>query len=819
MTTVKGEQSDYAVSKSKSKLILQKLEKKFHLNLEALINSIKSYNNNFNEQKFREAFLFAALAHDGQMRKQDGIPYIVHPFETAKILTQIHADETTLIAALLHDVPEDTDRTLEEIECRFGRQVAYIVEGITKLSKVHYRHDMKQRDIESMKKLFIHVAEDPRTMLIKLADRLHNMRTLEYMDVTEKRLRKARETLEIFTPIAKLLGIREIQIELEDLCFQNLYPDDFRKLKEKVHQERERHARDPEQTIIDVEDTLKARNIDAIVYSYQENLFHTYSSLKNENKSIDDLEITFLVNVIVNDVPACYEALGLIHGLFKPKPGSFKDYISLPKPNGYKSLHTSVFGYHGTNTKFTIRTNQMHFEALYGIAASYFSSDSKHKSLFGSEDPRSHWVEEIIAIQKEENSELHYFEDLKNFVLQNRINVLTPKGETRDLPANATCIDFAYSIHTQVGNRAIRAVVNGQNVSLDHCLNTGDVVKIITTEYAKSPSYEWLNFAKTPVALKRMKEHFKKESESSKVQAGRKILQKEYDRAGLGIVGNLSKWKIKKVAFDFPALSIHRTEDIFVHIAEGSISSSQLVSLVYPDQNINIGSIAQAGLKGRSMLSKLTRVQMRIVCDPSADSIKFTELIQKKKDSILLVSLQTKFNFFTKKVIVNATMYVSHFNDFSNLCRELERIDGVREVTRIFPLKKIVFFILSIFTFCLWATHPLLLHYVTTEWDADDNQVRIVTNTILYAGLFMLFSLIFLIKQYTEKSFPEIRETNRLWQVTYLLCFFALMTVCLEIYLEHLMVDWALVLGSVMLIFTYLTGQYIYSRDRTPRKK
>lgn len=814
MSVVKGEQLGKKVSETKGKLLLQRLERKFQLNLDALITTIKSYNKNFNEQKFRQAFLFAAIAHDGQLRKQEGIPYIVHPFETAKILTQIHADETTLIAALLHDVPEDTPYTLEQIDAKFGKQVAYMVEGITKLSKVHYRHDMQQREIESMKKLFIHVAEDPRTMLIKLADRLHNMRTLEYMDIPEKRFRKARETLEIFTPIAKLLGIKEIQTELEDLCFQNLHPEDFAKLKEKVYLERDVHAKDLEKTIQDVEESLKSRHIDAIVYSYQENFFHTYTRLKTENKPIDDLEITFLVNVIVHDIPTCYEALGMIHGLFKPKPGKFKDYISLPKANGYQSIHTSVFGFHGTNTKFTIRTNQMHFEALYGIAASYFSPDSKHKKLFGTEDPHSHWVEEVIAIQKEENAESHYFDDLKNYVFQNRINVLTPEGETKDLPMNATCIDFAYSIHTQVGNRAIRAVVNGQNVPLDYQLKKGDVVKIITTDYAKSPSYEWLSFAKTPLALKKMKEFFKKESQASKVQAGRKILQKEYDRAGLGLVANLSKWKINKVAQSFPALNIRSTEDVFVHIAEGSISSPQLINLISPETNINIENIAQGSQKSHSIISKLTRVQLRIVCEPSANMVKFAEITQKRKDSSILVASETKYDFFTKKIIIKTTFYVRSFSDISNICRELEQIDGVKEVRRVFLNKKIVFFLSSVFTFSFWAVHPLLLYYVTNDWNAGDEQVRIATNTILYAGLFVLFGLIFLLKQYTEKSFPELRETNRLWQVAYVLCFFALVTIFLEIYLYKLNLDWALVLGSVILIFAYLTGQYIYFRDK-----
>jgi GTP diphosphokinase / guanosine-3',5'-bis(diphosphate) 3'-diphosphatase len=285
---------------AKAEKLLDTLQKQYKLDLEGLISSIHSYNTDFNENKFREAFAFAAIAHDGQTRKQEGLPYIIHPFETAKILTQIHADEPTLIAALLHDVPEDTPYTLEQIESRFGKQVAYMVEGITKLSKVHYRHDMQQREIESMKKLFIHVAEDPRTMLIKLADRLHNMRTLEYMDVPEKRLRKARETLEIFTPIAKLLGIKELQAELEDLCFLNLYPEDYAKLKAKVQESRKENSKYLDRMIEDTEKALKEQKIDAIVYSFQENLYHTFKRLRLENTPIEELDVTFSINIIAS---------------------------------------------------------------------------------------------------------------------------------------------------------------------------------------------------------------------------------------------------------------------------------------------------------------------------------------------------------------------------------------------------------------------------------------------------------------------------------------------------------------------------------------
>ncbi len=798
--------------KNRGQDLLEILEKKHQIDLEGLIDTIKGYNPEFDESKFREAFIFAAVAHEGQTRKQVDVPYIVHPFETAKILTQIHADEPTLIASLLHDVPEDTTYTLEQIEAHFGKQVAYMVEGITKLSKVHYRHDMQQREVESMKKLFIHVAEDPRTMLIKLADRLHNMRTLEYMDVPEKRLRKARETLEVFTPIANLLGIKELQAELEDLCFINLYPEDYAKLKERVQQERKDHAKDMEKMITDTEKALKDNKIDAIVYSYQENLYRTYNRLKREKKTIDELEVTFLINVIVNDVAVCYEALGAVHGLYRPHPGKIRDYISLPKANGYQSLHTTVFGIKGINTKYCIRTNQMHFEAQYGIAASYFTPDGRKHKLFTSADPRSHWVEDALQIQKEHSAESKYFDELKNYVFQDRINVLTPKGKTCDLPVSATCIDFAYSIHTEVGNRAIRAVVNGNNVPLDYHLQTGDVVKIITTDYPKGPSYEWMSFAKTPQARKTMKEYFRRESSASKVQIGRKMLQKEYDRAGEGLVNSMSKWKLQKIAQQFPALNIQTTEDLLVHIAEGSISTLEIINLLATVIPNELSENGENGFTRR----KSTKLSIKVTCDSSVNFAELISRLQKRKESFFLLSGDTKYNYLNNKIIYRANMLVKGYSDISNICRELESLPGVEQVQRLFWGKKLVFFLGSIFTFMVWAVHPLALYYITSQWQTSPEAVRLVANTVLFAGLFILFSLIFFLKQYTENSFPEFREGSRLWQVAYVLSFFALVTIFLEIYLYKLSFDWAWVLASVILIFAYLTGQYIYYREKNP---
>ncbi|MBD3270756.1 RelA/SpoT family protein [Candidatus Peregrinibacteria bacterium] len=803
--------------KVKENELVKKLIKDHGVQLDDLIMKIKSYLPDFNEDKFREAFAFAAVAHDGQMRKQAGVPYIVHPFETVKILTNIHADETTLIAALMHDVPEDTEYTLDEIEKRFGKKVAYLVEGITKLSKVHYRHDMQKREVESLKKLFIHVAQDPRTMLIKLADRLHNMRTLEYMDVPEKRIRKARETLEIFAPIASLLGIKEIQAELEDLCFKNLFPDLYYELRDKVAEDRGNNKKHQEEILQTVEKELGDIGIDAIVYSQERNLYEIYKFLSRERKSVQDYESRFQISILVTTVPECYQVLGLIHNLYKPIANSFQDYISLPQANGYQSLHTSVFGNKGIVTKFIIRTNHMHYEAQYGVAARYFIKGSVDSNLFENNDPRSQWVEEVIEIQKEEIDRDQFMDDLKSDVFQDRINVFTPKGQAVNLPVGSTCIDFAYNIHTEVGHRAIRAIVNQNNVPLSHVLGKGDVIKIVTSEYPKSPSYEWLNFAKTSFAKKKMKEYFRKESRTSKIIVGRKMLQKEYDRAGLGLVNNISKWRISKFSEKYSLLKIESLEDILVQIAEGSIAPLDFINIIY--KNDADKSHKKHDLNNASANEKLIKFSIKVTCETFVNIAKIVEIWQDRRSEVFMQIGEIKSNYFDQKMTIRSTMFAKDYETLSRICSEIEQVDGVKEVTRVFRWRKVGFIAVSLVTFGIWALHPFLLYYLANNQILSTGQQLILINVLVYSGMLILFGLILSEKHYTETSFPGLRESNRLWLITYLLSFFALATVLFEIYAYQLEVNWLAYAILTIVLFTYLTSQYIHFRKTRKNTK
>ncbi|MGL5831431.1 MAG: RelA/SpoT family protein [Candidatus Altimarinota bacterium] len=795
--------------------IVKQLVKAKLIDLEKLIDTVKSYMPDFNEQKFRDVFRFAAEAHHGQMRKQEGVPYIIHPFETAKILASLHADETTLIAALLHDVPEDTQATLEQIEQKFGKKVAYLVQGITKLSKVHYRNDMQKREVESLKNLFIHVGEDPRTMIIKLADRLHNMRTLEYMDVPEKRMRKARETLEIFAPIASLLGIKELQAELEDLCFQNLYPEYYTQLKETVETAKKAHAPLLNEMLAKIEDVLSEKEIDAIVYSQQTNLYPIYKDLTQRDLQIKDYQIKFFVNILVSEESECYETMGIMHSLYRPKPNTFEDYISVPKSNGYQSIHTSVFGSSGVTTTICIRTHQMHFQNQYGITTSYFQNEGKNHQLL-TKDPRATWLEEAINIEDLESNQSSYLDDLKKDIFQDRMSVFTPKGKVVSLPLNSTCIDFAYSIHTEVGNRAIRAQVNNQNVSLSHILKKGDLVNIVTTDYAKSPSHEWFTFAKTTFAKKKMKEYFKKESRASKIKIGRQLLQKEYDRAGLGLVTDLSKWKIEKIVSFYNNLEINNFDDVFVHIAEGSIVPLDLINLI--SAVVSKNSSRHNKIMSDFLSDKLVHFNLKITCEPYTDLANLLEITNSKKDRVILTDSETKFNFITRKLYINTSMFVRSYNDISQICSEFEQIEGVTEVKRVFWHKTVGIIVGSILTFLIWAFHPFLINYLTYDISVEPSIRPFLTNAALYAGIFILFGLIFNLKKYSENNFPEIRESNRIWIITYIISVFVLSTIFLEVYIFNLRFDWILLVGAGAFTLYYLLSQLKLMRATKQKK-
>ncbi len=469
-----------------------------------------------------KAYNFAYQAHIGQKRFS-GEDYIQHSLETAKILAEIGMGARTISAALLHDVPEDTSVTLEEIKKNFGEEIAKIVDGVTKLGKLRLRGTKKELYLENLRKMFFAMAEDIRVIIIKLADRLHNMRTLEYVK-EEKRQRIAQETMEIYAPIANRLGIGGIKGELEDLAFKYLDPANYeyvKELEEKNYKEAEKYIN---QAIKELQIELKNAGIKVKeIYGRAKHLYRLFLKLQKYDMDISRIYDLAAVRIIVPEVADCYEALGIVHKKYRPMVGRIKDYISLPKPNGYQSIHTTVFGPEGKIIEVQIRTQKMHDEAEFGIAAHWIYSEKENRSwkklFFGGKKTKIpleeiSWVNQLRDWQNEiGRDDAEFVEGLKIDFFKNHIFAFTPKGDIIDLPEEATPIDFAYAIHSEIGDKTIGAKVDGKIVSLDYQIRNGQVVEIITSKDRKGPNSDWLNFVKTALAKSHIKRSLKKKGE------------------------------------------------------------------------------------------------------------------------------------------------------------------------------------------------------------------------------------------------------------------------------------------------------------------
>ena len=447
------------------------------------------------------AFEFAQKAHADQKRK-NGEPYIQHSLRTAFVLTQIKADLETVVAGLLHDIPEDTEYTLADIEKNFGEEVADLVEGITKLSKIKYRGI--ERYSESLRKMFLAMAKDLRVILIKFADRLHNLRTLESLPL-EKRLRIAKETLEIYAPIAGLLGVFRLKWQLEDICFKHLYPEEYKKLEYKYKVEKKyEHNQYIQKTKNILGAKLKEAKIPFQITSRFKHLYGIYLKMQKKDRKFAEIYDVFAMRVVVPSIADCYKTLGIIHSLWRPNPSRFKDYIAVPKPNGYRALHTTVYGLESKSCEFQIRTKEMDEQAKFGIAAHWYY---KAKGSVSINQPG--WVKEVLKIQKDTEDTLDFIKQIKFDVFHDRIFVFTPKGDVFDLPKGSTPIDFAYYVHSDIGNQAVGAMVNDKIATLDQGLKNGDLVEIIREKKRKGPSRDWLKIVKTATARNKIKQNLR----------------------------------------------------------------------------------------------------------------------------------------------------------------------------------------------------------------------------------------------------------------------------------------------------------------------
>ncbi len=497
-----------------------------------LIRRVRKYHPSDDITMIQKAYEIARDAHEGQVRKS-GEPYIIHPLCVAIILADLELDKETIVAGLLHDVVEDTVMTEAEITEQFGADVALLVDGVTKLEQLKYTGDAapdrvasrEDMQAENLRKMFLAMAKDIRVIIIKLADRLHNMRTLKHMP-PEKQQRIARETLDIYAPLAERLGISKIKIELDDLSLKYLEHDAYYDLVEKISLRKSAREKFVQDIVDEVSEHISNAGIEAQIDGRVKHFFSIYKKMKNQNKTIDQIYDLFAVRIIVDSVKDCYAALGVIHEMYKPMPGRFKDYIAMPKTNMYQSLHTTLIGSSGTPFEIQIRTFEMHKVAEYGIAAHWkYKENSDGKVSAGGEEEKLAWLSQILEWQKDMDNR-EFLKLLKSDLdlFSDHVYCFTPSGDVKNLPAGSTPIDFAYSIHSAVGNKMIGARVNGKLVTIDYQINNGDCIEILTSQNSKGPSRDWLNIVKSSQAKNKINQWFKSEYKEDNVVKGRELL-------------------------------------------------------------------------------------------------------------------------------------------------------------------------------------------------------------------------------------------------------------------------------------------------------
>ena len=497
-----------------------------------LINSVLKYHPSTDISMIEKAYKVASEAHEGQKRKS-GEPYIIHPLCVAIILADLELDKETIVAGLLHDAVEDTWMTYEEVEKEFGSEVALLVDGVTKLGQLSYSADKVEVQAENLRKMFLAMAKDIRVILIKLADRLHNMRTLQYMR-PEKQQEKARESMDIYAPIAMRLGISKIKVELDDLSLKYLKPDVYYDLVHKVALRKSEREQFVGAIVKEVKKHMDDANIKAQVDGRVKHFFSIYKKMVNQDKTIDQIYDLFAVRILVDTVKDCYAALGVIHEMYKPIPGRFKDYIAMPKPNMYQSLHTTLIGPNGQPFEIQIRTYEMHRTAEYGIAAHWkYKESSDGKAPVGkSEEEKLNWLRQILEWQRDMSDNKEFMSLLKNDLdlFADSVYCFTPQGDVKTLPSGSTPVDFAYSVHSAVGNKMVGARVNGKLVPIEYEIKNGDRIEIITSQNSQGPSRDWLKLVKSTQAKNKINQWFKKELKEDNILKGKEMLA-QYARA------------------------------------------------------------------------------------------------------------------------------------------------------------------------------------------------------------------------------------------------------------------------------------------------
>lgn len=550
--------------------------------IENIINRIESYNPSADISVVVKAYTYAETAHSTAPARLSGERYFIHPYNVAIILCDMHMDVQTIAAGLLHDVVEDTGRTYDDIKREFGVEIADMVDGVTKLSKVKYR-TKEERQAESLRKMIIAMSKDIRIVIIKLADRLHNLRTLEYMR-EEKQKQKALETLEIYAPIANRLGMASIKWELEDTSLKYIDREGYNDLVKKVSEKNEERKEFIKGIVNSIKIKLDESNVEnAEVTGRPKSLYSIYKKMYYKNKPFEQIYDITAVRIIVDSIKDCYGALGIVHTMWKPLPGRFKDYVAMPKPNMYQSLHTTVIGPDGEPFEIQIRTLEMHRTAEYGIAAHW-----KYKEGISTEDnfdQKLNWLRQMIEWQQETDDPEEFMENLKVDLYSDEVFVFTPKGEVINLPMGSTPIDFAYRVHSAVGNKCVGAKVNGRMVPLDYKLKMSDKVEILTSANSNGPSRDWLKIVASGQAKSKIKKYLKEKDKEFNVEKGRELLEREVKKQGFAVSEIIKDDWIKACADKY---NLYSEDNLYAAISMGTITENQVFSrlkAIYAEKN------------------------------------------------------------------------------------------------------------------------------------------------------------------------------------------------------------------------------------------
>ncbi len=544
------------------------------ITLNDLINTIKKNNKKTDLKLVTKAYNYALLHHGDQKRKS-GEPYIIHPLNVANILAGLSMDTTTICAALLHDVVEDTDVTRQDLIKEFGKEITEIVDGVTKLQKLQYT-DKEEQQVENYRKMFLAMGKDIRVILIKLADRLHNMRTLKYL-TRDRQLAISKETMDLYAPLANRIGIYSLKWELEDLAFKYLYPDEYREILEELNEKREERLAFVDKIREQIVVELKKAKIIADTTGRAKHIYSIYRKMQRDNITLDQVYDLFALRIIVNSVKDCYAALGVVHDLYNPMPGRFKDYIAVPKANMYQSLHTTLIGPNATPVEVQIRTWDMHRIAEYGIAAhwAYKEANKLKKTNVKVEKDELSWLRESLEWQQDMNDPDEFLNTLKKELFEDEVYVFTKNGDIKVLPKDSTPIDFAYSIHTEVGNKMTGCKINSKMMPIVTKLNNGDIVDIITSENSKGPSRDWLKFVQSTRAKNKIQLWFKKANREENIERGKELLSREIKRLGL------TETEIYKQEYVNAALTRYNFPNITemqASVGFGAISAGKIIS-------------------------------------------------------------------------------------------------------------------------------------------------------------------------------------------------------------------------------------------------